>query len=702
MADPNLQQKLDKILSGQKQQNQLGMAEAREARLPEKPMFSAFVDEHVSQASELAQQFIAIADKHGLPAAVDAIEAAIQDEPIAGLVQYAVKLFLTHHPEARSKIKLKPLESRQPNLIRPSRTLEQKRENIAPTESVAPPDQTVGGATPPENKLEFWREDPLINEHHEHWHLVYPMVPSPPVSGPKPDGGYALGDRHGELFAYMHEQMLARYDAERLAVGLPRVEPFDVNPLTVQKFTDPIPQGYDPGQLQLWDGGQWYQFRARPAGATLSDLTGEFDSRPGAKISRQVDFGNSLFTAAVQNKYTLLNPMSPVTIDNLGNTVEANRNSVDYYYTRPDGKLDPRNNQLYGNIHNDGHIHLMLFDNQTPYGVMSGTATAVRDPIFFRWHKLIDDIYYSYQRTLPPYDFSQEDSDVKVKLRKDSSPDGKATSMDIILSLDSGLPAAIADHKFGTRAYNTAAAAAFGGDNWDTDFSCSTVTLPSGEMIATTDELLTEMLTRKINLGSSDGHTEEFEIEYLSHEDFYYFIRLQNNLDQPQTVAVRIFIAPETHIEEPRMWIEMDKFAYSLKANERAVIFRPADQASVVRKPALKPDDLTADDGASAAREAQPWCDCGWPYTMLLPRGTGEGMEFRLLVMCSSSDKLTLPDHPECCTSISYCGLQDLKYPDETAMGYPFDRQFSQSITNTVQQLDHWAWRTIKIHCKNL
>ncbi|MEH1934433.1 MAG: tyrosinase family protein [Nostoc sp.] len=697
MADPNLQQKLDKILSGQKQQNPLRMAEAREAQSVGKPMFSAFVDQHVSQASELAQRFIVIADERGLPAAVDAIGEAFQTESIAGLVQYAVKLFLTHHPEARSKIKLKPLESRQPNLVRPSRTLEQKRENIAPTESATPPVRSVGGAIPPEDQLEFWREDPLINEHHEHWHLVYPTTPFPPVSGSKPDGGYTLGDRHGELFAYMHEQMLARYDAERLAVDLPRVQPFDVNPLTVQKFTDQIPQGYDPGQLQLWDGEQWYQFRARPAGATLSDLTGDFASRPGAKIADQVGFGNGFFTATTQNKYLLLNPPSPVTIDNLGNTVEANRNSVDYY-----GNPDPKNFNLYGNIHNDGHIHFMLFDNQTPYGVMSGTATAVRDPIFFRWHKLIDDIYYSYQQTLPPYDFSQEDSDVKVKLRKDSSPDGKAISMDIILSLDNGLPAAIADHKFGTRAYNTAAAAAFGGDNWDTDFSSSTVTLPSGEMIATTDELLTEMLTRKINLESSDGHKEEFEIEYLSHEDFYYFIRLQNNLVQPQTVAVRVFLAPENHIEDPRLWIEMDKFAYSLKANERAVIFRPADQASVVRKPALKPDDLTDDDGASAAREAQPWCDCGWPYTMLLPRGTGEGMEFRLLVMCSSSYKLTLPDHPECCTSISYCGLQDLKYPDDTAMGYPFDRQFSQSITKTVQQFDHWAWRTIKIRYKNL
>jgi hypothetical protein len=31
------------------------------------------------------------------------------------------------------------------------------------------------GATPPEKRLDFWREDPLMNDHHEHWHLVYPI-----------------------------------------------------------------------------------------------------------------------------------------------------------------------------------------------------------------------------------------------------------------------------------------------------------------------------------------------------------------------------------------------------------------------------------------------------------------------------------------------------------------------------------------------
>lgn len=729
MADKELQGRVDKILSSRGQAPRVSPeppagaagaapgAAAPAAPAPQRPLFSAFVDEHVTRASELANQFIQIADTQGLEAAVQAIDDALQQEPLVGLVQYALKLFLTHHPEARGRLKLKPLEVRQPNLVRssdPSALTVTTPPSVAPAKAAAKAPAKAAktvqvGATRPEHKLNFWREDPLMNEHHEHWHLVYPVRPLAPPPGPKPEGGYAIGDRHGELFAYMHQQMLARYDAERIAAGIDRVEPFDVSPLTLKGFSAKIPQGYNPGDLQLWDGNGWYQFRARPARVSIGDLTLDespeggrnWSAQPGAKLSDQVKFANELFAACESGNYDLLGPNNPVTIDNLANTVEANANSVDAY-----GAGNPRNFKIYGNIHNDGHVHFMIYDNTAPYGVMATTATAVRDPIFFRWHKLVDDIYYQYQQTkLAPYDFSGGPA---VKLRKVTKRSGKAASVDIILCLEEGLPDSIAGHKFGSRAYNNLAAAAFGySDNprhnaWDEDFSSGEFTLRSGETIVTTDVLQTEMLQRQINLVGADGNPEPETIRYLSHDDFYYFIRVENRKAEEQTVAVRVFLAPEDVLEDRRTWIEMDRFSYRLKPSERAVIFRPADQSSVIRKPALRHDDLTAEEGASAAREAQPWCDCGWPYTLLLPRGTAQGMDFRLLVMCSSGDDLIMPDHPECCTSISYCGLQDLQYPDKTAMGYPFDRKFKSSIGATVQKYQNWAWRSIKIRCKNL
>ncbi|MPC95696.1 Phenoloxidase 3 [Portunus trituberculatus] len=40
---------------------------------------------------------------------------------------------------------------------------------------------------------------------------------------------------------------------------------------------------------------------------------------------------------------------------------------------------------------------------QENLGVMSETGTAMRDPVFYRWHKYIDDIFQQYKLTQPPY-----------------------------------------------------------------------------------------------------------------------------------------------------------------------------------------------------------------------------------------------------------------------------------------------------------
>ena len=34
---------------------------------------------------------------------------------------------------------------------------------------------------------------------------------------------------------------------------------------------------------------------------------------------------------------------------------------------------------------------------------MGDTAAAIRDPIFFRWHKFIDDLFYLHKIKLAPY-----------------------------------------------------------------------------------------------------------------------------------------------------------------------------------------------------------------------------------------------------------------------------------------------------------
>src|SRR5207253_975976 len=152
------------------------------------------------------------------------------------------------------------------------------------------------------------------------------------------------------------------------------------------------------------------------------------------KVNSQQKFRDLLYAAGEAGDYNVNGKTVHVDIDNLGATTEASVNAVDYF-----GRDGKNNHATYGNLHNDGHIHFMLYDNTTPYGVMGDTSTAIRDPIFFRWHKQIDDIFYKWQERQPPNGF---DNGPNVKIH------------DIILVLADGLPASIDGQKFGTKAYS--------------------------------------------------------------------------------------------------------------------------------------------------------------------------------------------------------------------------------------------------------
>jgi hypothetical protein len=129
-------------------------------------------------------------------------------------------------------------------------------------------------------------------------------------------------------------------------------------------------------------------------------------------------------------------------------------------------------------------------------------------------------------------------------------------------------------------------------------------------------------------------------------------------------------------------------------------IERGSDESSVIRKPVMRPSDLKPTDDAHFESDSQGWCDCGWPYTLLLPRGTANGMLFRLLGVLTSGDDLRPPDH--CAPFSYYCGLENIDYPDKKPMGYPFDRGFRESISATVASHDSWLWRPVSIRCQNL
>jgi hypothetical protein len=622
----------------------------------------------------------------GLEQALDLAEARTADDPTA-LVQQAMALFVTHDRAGRLLGKPRTLRAR-PELFRSSRD-----------------DDGVRASTPgPEPALDYWREDLFANEHHDHWHQVYPwpgiarfnggvrawagsadraglaavfeaLSPGPDwqafldAAGPEevsdailpllqaaaatadswnafldalPPHGYRtvfrLNDRQGELFLYMHNQMLARYDAERLSNARPRVEAFGPD------FTASIPDGYSPNLPPFTD---------READEKLAQADVD------ALVQMQAPLDAAV--AAQQLRRTVGSPVA-VDGDSLGHAVEASH-----------AALTGLSDTEYPGIHNRGHGMFGSIPGGQGFGVMNVPAVAIRDPVFWRWHKHIDTISTAWQETQPPYDFT----DTPRVVIRDALSGAAAnwTSPDVLLVSTAGLPAGADPAALVT--------AAMGGASFDTPVPTGPLTGADGLVVV--DELTTRMQQSSL----SDGRT----VVHLTHDPFAVVVRVRNLENRPSAITLRIFLVPEQLADDRTAWMELDKHLVEVPTVGRSVVYRPDTEFAVVKKPA-ETDPQTVLDGANDPNDPS-YCDCGWPYTLLLPRGTEDGMTFRLAVFCTDGARDLVGPSAEC-GSMSFCGAVD-RYPDTRDMGYPFSRPFAASIPDTIRNLPAAAARTVTI-----
>jgi tyrosinase len=602
----------------------------------EAPSFSLFKPADQRQAIALAERFMEIANsspgEEGLAKVLDEAERVSRDTN-AELVRYALMVFITHHPEGR-RLPIPPLDQRLPSWVTPSNNDVRLRGIVAQ------------GALGAEAQLDYFREDTAVNDHHGKWHVVYPAEGHPDPDHPQER---ITKDRQGELFWYMHQQMIARYDAERRAFGLLRVVP-------LEDYRETIAEGYK---------AELPQFSDRLPNQHLKDVG-------GYRVSEHELRRDRLVKAARAGK--LSRNGTDVAIDSslFGDTLEANAGTVD--------GSGADETSFYGQLHNYGHVLLAALadpDGAFPKkdGVMIDTSTAVRDPVFWRWHKHVDDIFVLWQEKLPAHDFAADAP--PVRLRKQIGAGAAAdASPDIIFCRASNLP------NWGKPGFNgqQTGEQLFGGENWDrTSFDAPAVT----------DELRTFMLEEEIRL-----NRRKVKKPYLDHEEFGYFLRLENGSGQVQRVTVRVFIAPVETRADRRAWIEIDKFTETLGANQKSVVFRSERQSSVARKPARRPSEPTP--ARPSGTVDLNYCDCGWPLHLLLPRGTKSGMEFVAFVMLTDFEQ-DMVDAEKKCGSMSFCGARDARYPDKRPMGYPFDRRFTTSIAQTVAAQPNMATRKFKL-----
>nr|P02242.3 RecName: Full=Hemocyanin E chain; Short=HcE [Aphonopelma sp.] len=579
-------------------------------RLPQGELFSCFHEEDLEEATELYKILYTAKDFD------EVINLAKQSRTFVneGLFVYAVSVALLHRDDCKG-IVVPAIQEIFPDRFVPTETI-----NLAVKEAANHPDQDIsvhvvetGNILDEEYKLAYFKEDVGTNAHHWHWHIVYPATWDPAFMG-------RMKDRKGELFYYMHQQMCARYDCERLSNGMRRMIPFS-------NFDEKL-EGYSAHLTSLVSG---LPYAFRPDGLCLHDLK-DIDLKEmfrwRERILDAIDSGYYIDNEGHQVKLDIVDG-----INVLGALIESS--------------FETKNKLYYGSLHNWGHVMMARLQdpdhrfNENP-GVMSDTSTSLRDPIFYRYHRFIDNIFQKYIATLPHY-----------------------TPEDLTCP--------------GVHVVNV------------------TVNAKVPNVVTTFMKEAELELSYGIDFGSD--HSVKVLYRHLDHEPFTYNISVENSSGGAKDVTMRIFLGPKydelgnrLQPEQQRtLNIELDKFKATLDPGKN-VVTRDHRNSTVTVEQSVPVKKLREEGGV-----AGEYCSCGWPEHMLIPKGNHRGMDFELFVIVTDYAQDAVNGHgenAECVDAVSYCGAKDQKYPDKKPMGFPFDR--------VIEGLTFEEFLTVSMSCTDV
>nr|CCC55875.1 myriapod hemocyanin subunit type 1 [Polydesmus angustus] len=481
----------------------------------------------------------------------------------------------------------------------------------------------------PYRRVDYFTEDMGMNSHHYHWHVTHPLFLPDVIEG-------VHKDRIGELFYWMHRQMVARFDSELLSNHLPRVSAFE-------HWDEPIHTGYAP-HLTIHRTG--YRYLYRPDGLILQDLPELTKSQMQQwklRILKAIKRSNYV---ATNGSYVALDKVNG--IDTLAHLIISTTGSV--------------NRRYYGNLHSYAHtIAGKIADASGKYaedaGVMIDVTTSARDPIFYQWHKYIDGLFQTYQKTLKPYNkYELSFPGVSIEdVHLETESDRKSEHHD--------------DHH---------------DDKHDDKHNESHDDHHDDHH---EDVIHTYWTLNDFKLTKGFDYTLDSEaiihMKHIDHEDFTYVFDVVNHDQKEKHAAIRVFLRPTYdeagHEFTPeQFWpliIELDKFTYTLKPGHN-IIRHNVNESSVTM-----PREQIYDSVKQWSTKEHDHCHCGWPEYMLFPKGNYEGMAFKLFVMVTDWDQDKISDDTSChCkNSLCYCGTIFQEYPDKRPMGFPFDRPLPKS-----------------------
>nr|CAR85701.1 hemocyanin subunit type 1 precursor [Periplaneta americana] len=295
-----------------------------------------------------------------------------RDRVNEGQFIYALSLAVLHREDTRG-IVLPPAYEIYPHLFVNSEVIHAAYKAKMRQEPAVVRMNFTGTIRNPEQRVAYLGEDVGMNSHHSHWHMDFPFWWKQEEYG-------VHKDRKGELFYYMHHQLIARFDAERLSNDLPIVEPL--------YWDEKIVDGFYP-QTTYRVGGE---FPARPDNFEFHDLE-------HIKVKDMMDYTRRIREAISQQ----------AVVTRTGEMVSLNNTQgIDILGCMVEPSHDSKHPEYYGALHNYGHIMLGQITDpkgkfNMPPGVMEHFETATRDPAFFRLHKYIDNLFKLHKDLLPHY-----------------------------------------------------------------------------------------------------------------------------------------------------------------------------------------------------------------------------------------------------------------------------------------------------------
>jgi hypothetical protein len=242
--------------------------------------------------------------------------------------------------------------------------------------------------SPTMKDMAYFTEDIGLNSYYYYFNLDYPFW----MSGED----YGLNkDRRGELFYWVHQQILARYYLARLSNDHGAIHVFD--------WEEPIKTGYVP-TMRYHNG---LEFPTRPSWVSLiynphnqphpshgHDNVFEIHEIEDyeRRIRDAIDYGY-IFTAEGEK----IDLYTKAGFDMLGKIVEGG---------------DSPNSRFYGNLQVIAHKVLgysphPIDEYKVTPSAMEHFETSMRDPIFYQFYKRIMHQFFHYKEHLPHYKHSE-------------------------------------------------------------------------------------------------------------------------------------------------------------------------------------------------------------------------------------------------------------------------------------------------------